>query len=131
MHSCHVAHLSLSCLACLGIYLIRRREALLGNLPELGHVHAARDADARLADGGGLCQGAAGLLGAGLGLVKGALGDDGDVEALVVLRLDAALRVPLVKGDLVWRADQDGGDGNGVVQRRACRDAKYVSVNSG
>jgi hypothetical protein len=108
------------------IHCVRPLHALLDHLPKLGHVGAPRDLDALRAARQQLGVGAARLL-AGLGLLKGALGIDCHLEALVVGRVLALLGVPRGEGNLVRCALEDGGDGEGVVQRRAGGDAEDVA----
>lgn len=114
------------------IRLVRPLDALLQHLPKPRHIHAARYPDAlrgRRELGG---NSAARLRRPGTGIVVRPLGLDGDGEALAVLDARGALGgVIVVEGNLVRGADEDDGDGEGVVQRRAGGDAEDVAVGLG
>lgn len=102
--------------------------AFLDHIPKLGHVQGSRYAHTRLTSRkqGGDC--AARLRPALLRIREYTRRDDGDVEALVVLGVLAALCIPVVKGDFIGSTCEDGGDSEGVMQWRAFCDAKYIAV---
>lgn len=110
------------------INLVSATDALLNFLPEPIHIYATRYPHAPLTNRHLLGNRSPSLHPALLGLLKRALGQDRDVEALVVFGLLALSLVPVVKGDLVDGAGEDGCDSDGVVQGRASGNAECVAA---
>lgn len=62
-----------------------------------------------------------------LGLLECTFSDDGNFKALIMLRGLAMFSVPLKEGDFALCANEYGGNGYGVMQRRTSGDAESVT----
>ena len=62
-----------------------------------------------------------------LGFLKGTLSDDGNVEALVMLRRLAVLSIPLKEGNFAFCANENGGNSYRVMQRGPGSDTKSIA----